>query len=247
MITQMEISLLIRLIIAHLLTDFVFQSDSWVNQRFKNGWYSKHLYLHGIIAGIFAYFFSGLWTFIWIPFVVAVTHVLIDGMKAKYENNIKSFLTDQFLHCIVLLAIWIWIINPKSEEIYVLKQILLPGIKIWVILAAYLIITWPSSVLISKITEKWSRDISEKEESKKDESLEKAGRWIGWLERFLILTFVLLNQYAAIGFLVAAKSIFRFSESRKVGEYVLIGTLLSFSTAISVGLIASLLLSMSQL
>ncbi len=37
MLTEMEISLLIRLIIAYLLTDFVFQSDSWVNQRYKDG------------------------------------------------------------------------------------------------------------------------------------------------------------------------------------------------------------------
>lgn len=240
MVTQMETSLLIRLIIAHLLTDFVFQSDSWVNQKYKDGWHSKHLYLHGIVAGIFAYFFSGLWSLIWIPITVAVTHILIDGIKAKYENNIHSFLTDQLGHVIVLLAIWIWIIQPKPDEITVLEQIFLPGIKIWVIIAAYLIILWPSSKLISKITEKWREDAENKDP--KDESLEKAGRWIGWLERFLILTFVLLNQYEAIGLLVAAKSIFRFSETRKVGEYVLIGTLLSFAIAILVGLIASLFL-----
>lgn len=240
MVTQMEISLLIRLIIAHLLSDFVFQSDSWINQRFKDGWYSKRLYLHGIIAGILAYFFSGLWSLIWIPIAVAVTHILIDGIKAKYENNIHSFLTDQLGHFIVLLAIWIWIIKPKSDDIAVLEQIFLPGIKIWVIIAAYIIILWPSSKLISKLTEKWREDIENKDS--KDESLEKAGRWIGWLERFLILTFVLLEQYGAIGLLVAAKSIFRFSETRKVGEYVLIGTLLSFAIAILVGLIASLFL-----
>ena len=242
MITQMEISLLIRLIIAHLLSDFVFQSDSWVNLRFKDGWHSKHLYLHGIIAGILAYFFSGLWNYIWIIFVVAITHILIDGIKAKYENNIQSFLIDQLGHFMVLLAIWIWIINPKSEDIEVLKQIVLPGTKIWVIVAAYLIIIWPTSVLISKLTEKWSGLIEKENTVKKDESLEKAGRWIGWLERFLILTFVILKQYGAIGLLVAAKSIFRFSESRKVGEYVLIGTLLSFAIAILVGLIVSLFL-----
>ena len=240
MVTQMEISLLIRLIIAHLLTDFVFQSDSWVNQKYKDGWHSKHLYLHGIIAGILAYLFSGLWSLIWIPITVAVTHILIDGIKAKYENNIQSFLTDQLGHFIVLLAIWIWIIQPKSDDITVLEQIFLPGIKIWVIIAAYLIIFWPSGKLISKITEKWRKNTENKDP--KDESLEKAGRWIGWLERFLILTFVLLKQYEAIGLLVAAKSIFRFSETRRVGEYVLIGTLLSFSIAILVGLIASLFL-----
>lgn len=66
--------------------------------------------------------------------------------------------------------------------------------------------------------------------------------WIGRLERFLILTLVLLKQYEAIGLLVAAKSIFRFSASRSVGEYVLIGTLLSFTIAITVGLVASLFL-----
>ncbi len=238
MITQMEISLLIRLIISHLLTDFLFQSDSWVKQRFNNGWFSNHLYLHGSIGGLLAYFFSGLWSYIWIPIVVASTHILIDGIKVKYNDNLSSFLTDQVGHFIVLLGIWLWIINPKPEDIEILKQFFLPGIKIWIIIGAYLIIIWPSSVLISKITEKWRKDIFEKEDkSSKDESLEKAGRWIGQLERFLILTFVLLQQYAAIGFLVAAKSIFRFSESRKVGEYVLIGTLLSFTIAIIVGLI----------
>jgi hypothetical protein len=239
MFTQMEISLLIRLVIAHLLTDFVFQSDSWVNQRFKNGWYSKHLYFHGIIAGIFAYFFSGLWSLIWIPVAVSVSHVFIDGIKAKYENNINSLLADQLGHFIVLLAIWVWIIQPKPEDIELFKQIFMPGIKIWVLVAAYLVIIWPGSVLISKITEKWSGMIQKGETGKQDESLEEAGKWIGRLERFLILTFVLFKQYEAIGLLVAAKSIFRFSESRKVGEYILIGTLLSFSIAILVGLIAS--------
>lgn len=240
MITQMDLSLLIRLIIAHLLTDFIFQSDSWVNQRFKEGWHSKHLYLHGAIAGFFAYLASGLWGSIWILIIVAITHILIDGIKTKFKNNIRSFLIDQLAHFVILLFIWIVIINPKTEDMDALRQILLPGIKIWVIIAVYLIILWPSSKLISKITENWREDIENRDHM--DESLEKAGKWIGWLERFLILTFVLLKQYEAIGLLVAAKSIFRFSETRKVGEYVLIGTLLSFAIAILVGLIASLFL-----
>jgi len=232
MITQMETSLLIRLIIAHLLTDFVFQNDSWVKHRFNNGWSSKYLYFHGSIAGLLAYLFSGLWFFICIPAVVAITHILIDGINVKYKDNVRSFLIDQAEHVLVLFGIWLWIINPESEDINVLTQVFLPGLKIWVILGAYLVIIWPCSVMISKITEKWRLNISS------DESLENAGRWIGILERFLILTFVLLQQYSAIGLLVAAKSIFRFSEIRKVGEYVLIGTLLSFTAAIIVGLIA---------
>jgi hypothetical protein len=239
MLTQMEISLLIRLIIAHLLTDFVFQSDSRLKERFKHGWHSKYLYVHGVIAGIFAYLFSGLWGLIWIPIATAITHIIIDGVKAKSEDNIQSFSLDQLGHFTVILAIWIWIINPGPEDFAVLKHIFLPGIKIWAIITAYLIVIWPSSVLISKLTEKW-RNVIEERTAIKDRSLENAGRWIGRLERFLILTLVLLEQYEAIGLLVAAKSIFRFSKSREVGEYVLIGTLISFTIAIIVGLIVNM-------
>ena len=239
----MDISLLVRLIIAHLLTDFVFQSDSWVKQKSENGWHSKHLYFHGLVAGILAYIFSGLWDLILIPVTIAVTHILIDGIKTKYEDNMRSFLIDQFGHFMVILAIWLWVINPVPEDLAALEQILLPGTKIWIIITAYLIVIWPSGVLISKMVEKWREDIFESENTgDKGKSLEKAGRWIGMLERFLILTFVLLQQYAAIGFLVAAKSIFRFRESRKTVEYVLIGTLISFVIAIVVGLVASLYL-----
>ncbi|HTX78161.1 MAG TPA: hypothetical protein VMC62_00765, partial [Longilinea sp.] len=50
-------------------------------------------------------------------------------------------------------------------------------------------------------------------------------------------TFVITNQFSGIGFLVAAKSIFRFSEiskneDRKEAEYIIIGTFASFLYAI---------------
>ena len=78
---------------------------------------------------------------------------------------------------------------------------------------------------------------------KKDQSLQNAGNYIGILERIFVVTFILLNEFEAIGFLLAAKSIFRFGDlkkvkDRKLTEYVLIGTLLSFGIAILVGLIA---------
>ena len=182
MITPVEISLLIRLIIAHLLTDFLFQSDSWVKSRFNKGWFSKHLYLHGLIGGLLAYFFSGLWSYIWIPIAVATTHSIIDGIKVTFEDTLISFLKDQLAHLIVLLSIWLWIINPTSEDIEVLKHIFLSDVKIWAIIGAYVVIILPGSVLISKITEKWRRDIYEnKDPGNKDESLENAGRMIGIL------------------------------------------------------------------
>jgi len=67
-----------------------------------------------------------------------------------------------------------------------------------------------------------------------------ASAWIGIFERVLIVIFILMSQVAAIGFLVAAKSIFRFSETQKDGnkkaEYFLLGTLVSFALAVVVGL-----------
>lgn len=55
------------------------------------------------------------------------------------------------------------------------------------------------------------------------------GRIIGILERIFVFLFILLNEYLAIGFILAAKGVTRFKdfESRTFAEYVLIGTLIS--------------------
>ena len=52
----------------------------------------------------------------------------------------------------------------------------------------------------------------------------------GELERFLVYVLILVNQFEAIGFLIAAKSILRFGElkeDRRDAEYVIIGTMWS--------------------
>ena len=60
---------------------------------------------------------------------------------------------------------------------------------------------------------------------------------IGQWERALIFLFVCSGQFGSIGFLVAAKSIFRFGElkdrdNRMEAEYITIGTLMSFGWAL---------------
>jgi hypothetical protein len=67
------------------------------------------------------------------------------------------------------------------------------------------------------------------------EGLQNGETLIGQLERGLIFLFFLAGHPESIGFLLAAKSILRFEESKKAkqGEYILIGTLLSFSAAIA--------------
>jgi hypothetical protein len=72
------------------------------------------------------------------------------------------------------------------------------------------------------------------------QSHNRAGRWIGVLERLLIYVLVLIGAAAAAGLVVAAKSILRFPEiSAKPAtidpEYVLIGSLSSWLIAFSMG------------
>lgn len=77
-----------------------------------------------------------------------------------------------------------------------------------------------------------------------DEKEYNAGRFIGILERIIIYIFILNNNYAAVGLIVAAKGFTRFKEleSRKRAEYVLIGTLMSTLSAIAAGIITKILL-----
>jgi len=66
------------------------------------------------------------------------------------------------------------------------------------------------------------------------EQLQNAGLYIGWLERFLVVTALLLQSPATVGLILTAKSIARYPEfkSERFAEYFLIGTLLSISMAL---------------
>ncbi|GGB67455.1 DUF3307 domain-containing protein [Shewanella inventionis] len=84
-----------------------------------------------------------------------------------------------------------------------------------------------------------------KDESTNVSGLVAGGELIGYLERLLILTFTLVGSYAAVGVVLAAKSIFRFGElnqsaNRSMTEYVLIGSLLSVVITTLIGAIVSL-------
>jgi hypothetical protein len=68
----------------------------------------------------------------------------------------------------------------------------------------------------------------------------RVGATIGVLERILIVVFVLTGSEAAVGFVVAAKTLarFRLLDDRDFAEYYLLGTLASVAVAIVSGLIA---------
>jgi hypothetical protein len=83
------------------------------------------------------------------------------------------------------------------------------------------------------------------QEDKKEYS---TGRIIGMLERIMVYFFVLAGQYAAIGFIIAAKGFTRFKDldKRNFAEYVLVGTLLSSFSAIIVASVVKGLMQIIQ-
>ncbi|HEY6570289.1 MAG TPA: DUF3307 domain-containing protein [Candidatus Limnocylindrales bacterium] len=73
----------------------------------------------------------------------------------------------------------------------------------------------------------------------------RIGATIGALERLLIVAFMLTGAEAAVGFVIAAKTIARFKQldDRGFAEYYLLGTLASVAVAISTSLVAIAALS----
>ncbi|MDB4922516.1 DUF3307 domain-containing protein [Mucilaginibacter sp.] len=236
----MAINLLLRLIIAHLLTDFVFQPLSWIKDRKEKQIRSVKLIWHVIVTALFAYAFSGLYACWWLPLVILISHYLIDLAKSYLPDKLAWFIADQFMHLLVIFIIWLSI-DKQWAAITTELSAVVENTHFWILALGYILVTWPLGILIGLATAKWRNDLETSKEVK--DGLENAGKWIGICERILILTFVLTNQYIAIGFLITAKSILRFGDkdkkAEKKTEYILVGTLLSFAASALLGIIIS--------
>ncbi len=223
---------LIKLILAHLLTDFILQPTSWVKNRNKKHFQSVYLYLHGLVTALVALLLIGF-QYWWVGIVILFTHIVIDGWKSYKPNEAKYFLIDQGLHVLVILVCWYIIFLYPEDIVAVWKEI--NAKDTLVIITAYVFISFPAGILIGQLTKKWREQIADAP------ALGNAGKWIGIIERVVILTLVFNHQYEAIGLLIAAKSLLRFSEANRPEiktEYLLIGTLISITIAILTGLVA---------
>lgn len=232
--------LFIKLLLAHLLGDFLLQPNSWVSHKIEKKQNSIFLYIHSILHGLLAWLFvfeKEFWIF---ALAITVSHGLIDLMKLHFQTERSKrswFIFDQILHLLVLGIVVIWYQN--------MSIIFFPEIKnhLWILGTSVIFLTKPTSILIKNIISIWTPD----ENSNADHSLQNAGNYIGILERLFIFCFILIGHFEAIGFLLGAKSIFRFGDlrmarDRKLTEYVLIGTLISFGIAIGIGLLAQFLI-----
>ncbi len=218
---------------AHLLTDFVLQPNSWVNSRKTRHWRSGHLYMHAGLTALVAWFFTGFGNWA-VPLTILITHFFIDLWKSYRPATLIYFFTDQFLHIVVIVILGL-ILFPGEVQLIEKAVTALNSRQVWLCALAVIFLSYPSGIMIGMLTAKWRNQIREQEKT-----LGNAGKWIGILERIIIFVLVVFNQYAAIGLLTAAKSILRFSDSKDAHqrtEYVLIGTLISITTAICTGLL----------
>ena len=224
----------VKLLLAHFLGDFLLQPNSWVVDKESKKQKSIYLYVHTFLHGILAWFLVGEIAFGKWALLLAITHGLIDFLKL-YFQNIKTkrtwFILDQMLHLIVICIITLFYTNNTVD----LSAF---GTRFWLLITGFLFLTKPASIIIKNIISIWTPE----DKTKSDDSLANAGNYIGILERLFVFYFIISGHFEAIGFLLAAKSIFRFGDlkeakDRKLTEYVLIGTLLSFGIALLTGIL----------
>jgi hypothetical protein len=209
---------------------------SWVKEKESRKAASPKLYIHVLIHGLLVLLL--LWDFGLWPIAVAIifAHLAIDLLKLyaqKSKTKTAWFIADQALHLLSILVIWLVFSKASVDWQSLLQDPALLGL-----LTLVLFLTQPTSIILSNLLKKWSDSIP----SQPDQSLQDAGKYIGVLERLFVFTFIVTGNWEAVGFLLAAKSVFRFgdlrkSKERKLTEYILIGTLLSFGTAMIAGLL----------
>lgn len=231
-------TLLIKWILAHLIGDFLLQPRKWIEQKERMIWRSSYLYLHILIHFLLLLVLSadiGLW---YAAAIIASSHLLIDSIKLGLQTETSRtawFFTDQLLHLLVIVLVWAWIFEPDFSPLLIWPP------EYWLIVTGAIFLTIPTSSLIQHLMSRWSDAIEEAQ----SESLRDAGKYIGILERLFIFISILAGFWQTVGFLIAAKSVFRFGDltkarNRKLTEYILIGTLLSFGIALAVAILVRL-------
>ena len=233
--------LLIKLILAHLIGDFILQPNSWVTAKKQKKLKAYQLYLHVIIHGVLIMILVAKVSFIKWAILITILHLIIDAAKILLQKEATErnyFFIDQAMHLLSIVLVWhlftgvgLQIYNFTSEQ-----NILL--------FTAVVFITFPSSILIKQLIARWTPHTAEDNlpDHTQTASLKNAGKYIGILERLFVFIFIITSNWDAIGFLITAKSVFRFgdlkeSKDRILTEYILIGTLISFGLAILTGLL----------
>jgi hypothetical protein len=234
--------------LAHLLTDFVFQTDRLIEKK-QRGHFTAHL-LHGLIhylSGVVIVGFAvrgSLFALRTHLVIVALTlvHLLIDFAKIRLArayplgDGAWAYVSDQILHFLTV-GLAAWLLAPQasiSELNALLQRARATPAQFLAVPVIYVGVIFGGGYLIRFMIRSLAEGIKSHSPEKASEQLQNAGLYIGWLERFLVITALLLQSPATVGLILTAKSIARYPEfkSERFAEYFLIGTLLSISIAL---------------
>lgn len=241
----------LTLLLAHLLGDFVFQRSAVVAGKATGRWaaWTEHLAVHAGLLVVVWWLIQPLSAqpanlVLGFAFIV-ISHGLIDWAKIRWgrERQLAAFVLDQAAHVGVLLVVAALLLGGLQP----LQAGLLywhPLSPSWALIAAtYVLVVFACGWLNRMLLQSLNPD--ESATSDPVAGLADAGLRIGWLERFLLLSAFLAEAWAAMGLVLAAKSVFRFEDLRKgrpYAEYFLIGTLLSLSQVVLLGVLLKLTL-----
>ena len=233
--------------LAHILADYFFQTNKMSHQKNTLGFKSRLLPLHILIVFACSWLLSFQIEFFVGAGIIAILHYIIDGFKAKVAAHKilwkYAFFADQALHIVVLVAVSCFF----AEYHGVTPLFEMPSTKIIAIVIAYLCCLKPANIIIKEVFRSSQIDVAIAKQEQTEvldgaDELPNAGKLIGILERVLALTFILIGQYQAVGFLIAAKSVLRYKDTDTLKtEYVLIGTMLSFGIAVVLGILTGVI------
>lgn len=236
----MTTDLLIALLCAHVLGDFVLQTRGFVEEKHRPAVLAGHGAIHGALSYVLVGR-PGAWI---IPVVIFMSHVLIDYAKSRFDRgDLKGFVADQLAHLGVIVAVAVAYAALVESEASIVERLAGAGYyRVLACIAGFVAAVRAGAYFVDLAVESFLTQIRMGDHTMR--GLRNGGRMIGQLERALIFIFVLINQFSAIGFLIAAKSIFRFGElkdraNRMEAEYIIIGTLISFLWAIGIGLLTT--------
>ncbi len=226
---------LLRLLIIHfLVTAFTYKKVFDIDETGRI-LRSKWIY---IVAGVYAlliYCANSSWFNVWIVPCFFTAFVLVSILCHKIKNLPMRLVVFHGILLLLIFSLRVYFSDFQFSSIPAKLHALFHSRSTLLIIFGLIVLIWPVGYVIGQITEPFRKQLSDAELAR---GLEKAGMWIGCIERTIIYIFVLSNFLTAIAFLVTAKSIFRFGEiskSRKEAEYILIGTLMSYSIAMIVG------------
>jgi hypothetical protein len=241
----------LALYLAHLLTDFVFQSDRLVLGKRNSAAlaYVEHGGIHLLSAALLLGLSSPVLVrsldFYGVIIGLTFVHLVFDWGKLslvrltpKAEGTL-AFVAGQLVHVLpVCVAAGIIAKIPLRELMVGLTWVQSHAEQTLFVLVVYVGVIFGGGYFVRLVTKPLIRgDLGLAGQT--TEELQNAGMYIGWLERFLILTSLLLQSPATVGLILTAKSIARYPEfkSKRFAEYFLIGTLLSISIGVVGGLI----------